>query len=125
MKTTQTITVTLPLETLQELEHAAESEERSRSNMIARALNEWRTQRERVTGPSRLADLERLANSKPNKGDTTMTDPKTNGSKQGTVPEKEPHPAERSGPATNEHGTSGGYPGSRSAPATSPKKTEG
>lgn len=110
----------LPPETLSALDQAAEADRRSRSSMATIAVEQFLAARASVTGASRLADLERLATSTPNKGNT-MTDPSLTGQKQGQVPEKDPNPTSRSGPTTNTHGTSGGYPGSRSSPAGAKK----
>jgi metal-responsive CopG/Arc/MetJ family transcriptional regulator len=41
MRTTQNVCLTLPPEVLEELDRRAAEQERSRSNMVRRALQEW------------------------------------------------------------------------------------
>ncbi len=52
-----------PPETLEELDRAASQDRRTRSATVQIAVEQYLAQRSSVTGPSRLAQLERLANS--------------------------------------------------------------
>ncbi len=61
MATTERTHLTLPSQTLAQLDQAAEAERRSRSNMASIAIEQYLAQRNAVTGESRLRDLERLA----------------------------------------------------------------
>lgn len=114
-----------PQKTLEALDKAAKADRQTRSAAVQLAVEQYLAQRESVTGTSRLADLERLATSslsRLNEGAPMPPDSALTGPKQGQIPEKDPNPASRSGPATTTHGTTNGYPGSRSTPGNGPAK---
>jgi predicted transcriptional regulator len=60
-RNTTATSITLPRQQVEQLDQLAERERRSRSNLVSVALAEYFELRRRITGPSRLAELEQLS----------------------------------------------------------------